>query len=684
MNAGERLSGRYKIIEKIGAGGMANVYLAEDLILERQVAVKMLSLDFQEDKSSYRRFQREALSTTELTHPNIVNIYDVGEGNNPYIVMEYVAGLDLKEYIIENHPISYNKIINIMDQILSGIAYAHSRGVIHRDIKPHNILIDPDEHVKITDFGIAVAISQNSITQSNSLLGSVQYISPEQARGNVVTEQSDIYSLGIVLYEMLTGSVPFEGESAVSIALKHFQAPIPSLKEFDSRIPQPLENVVLKATAKEPQQRYASVSEMRKDLQTALDPNRRDEPVFVPKDLSDEDTLVLDSTVAEVTQTINQQPPQPVADAPTEPGEEKKPKRKRRWLWFILIPLFLFMTAMFVWAAQPPEEVEIPEELIGMTYEEAIRLLEEHSLELGATNEEYNANVEEGLVFETTPNFGTAVREGSEIDLTISLGEEAYTIEDYVGDNFEEVRARLDELGFTVEQEEATHESIDPGYITAQDIEPGQDVLISETTITLTVSTGRPSFELLDLSGHTRKSVNQYVERNNLNLTTVDESSDTIPEGQVISQDPAPNTSMHAGDRVTVKFSTGPEGPNEVAFSRNVTIPYKEHYAELEPNEETIEENGEDAPEGDTPETDEEAEEPVNEPERELVANTVKIYIEDLNRDIDTVAHELSITEDREYELNFIVLEGESARYIIERDGEPIEAATVSPDVSSE
>lgn len=561
MNAGERISGRYKIIRRIGSGGMANVYLAEDLILERQVAVKMLSLDFHGDESSYRRFQREALSTTELTHPNIVNIYDVGEGDRPYIVMEYVDGLDLKEYIIENHPVPYKKAIKIMDQVLSGINYAHSRGVIHRDIKPHNILIDHEENVKITDFGIAIAISQNSITQTNSLLGSVQYISPEQARGNIVTKQSDIYSLGIVLYELLTGSVPFDGESAVSIALKHFQSPIPSLKEFDSRIPQPLENVVLKATTKEPKQRYSSVAAMREDLLSALDPARRDEPKFVPIDTTNEETLVLDDTVSELAKTIKIQP-QPTAEIINETIElekEEKPKKKRNRLWLLFLP-FLVLTILFlVWLGQSPEEVQIPEELIGMTYEEAVELLDDYSLVLGERIEEYNDEVEEGIVFRTSPDAGRTVREGSEIDLTVSLGEEEYTMNDYVEENFEEVRAKLNELGFRVEREEEAHESIQEGHITAQNIEPGEQVLISETTIVLTVSTGRSAIELINFSGLTRDEVNAYVDQYNLNLTTSVESSDSIPADQVISQDPRAGSELFAGNRISVVFSSGPD-----------------------------------------------------------------------------------------------------------------------------
>ena len=250
MRPGERINDRYKLIREIGSGGMAKVFLAEDLILERQVAVKLMAYNFHDDEASIRRFKREALSTTELLHPNIVDVVDVGEDDSPYIVMEYVEGYDLKEYIKSHHPIPYKKTVDFMLQILSAVEYAHRHNIIHRDLKPQNILMAHDETVKITDFGIAVALSENSITQTNSLLGSVHYISPEQARGSMATKQSDIYSLGILLYELLSGKVPFDGESPVSIALKHFQNDIPSLKEKDDSLPQALENVVLKATAK--------------------------------------------------------------------------------------------------------------------------------------------------------------------------------------------------------------------------------------------------------------------------------------------------------------------------------------------------------------------------------------------------------------------------------------------------
>lgn len=651
MRTGERVSGRYKIIKKIGSGGMANVYLAKDLILERKVAVKMMALDFQEDEQNLRRFQREALSTTELDHPNIVNIYDVGEGSQPYIVMEYIDGMDLKEYIKENHPIPYHKVIDIMSQILDGIAYAHENNVIHRDIKPHNILICQDGHVKITDFGIAVALSQNSITQTNSLLGSVQYISPEQARGNVVTKQSDIYSLGIVLYELLAGTVPFDGESAVSIALKHFQAEIPSLREFDSRLPQALENVVLKATAKEVQNRYATVAEMKADLETSLSAARRNEERFVPKDLNDEKTMVLNPDEFKAA-TV------PIADSETtdtviKPAKDKsnKASKKKRFLLLALIPLIFVMGLIYYLFASQPQQVMIPTELIGLTLEEAITELELNNLLVGEIIEQPTEEVDEGLVFKVNPKEGATVLEGSKVDLYLSLGEEPFEIKDYTNKDYEEVRAELTELGFTVNQEKKASTEIESGKIISQDIEVGEEVISSETTITFTVSTGLPMIPLQDLKNFSKAGVEEYVERVGLKLVVEEKSSDEVPLGLVISQKPAPGTNLRVGEQITVVYSTGPEEIKTISFTKQIELPYKEKYKN--PDDE----------------------------ESELVENVIKIYIGDAERSIDNLAHELTIKANQTYDLKFVVKEGESAQYRVYRDdeSEPIIDKKVSP-----
>ena len=273
MLIGKRINERYKIIEFIGSGGMANVYLARDMILDRDVAVKVLRFDLANDEDIIRRFRREAQSATSLSHPNIVNIYDVGEeGNIYYIVMEYVDGQTLKQFIQNQHPIPLEQAIDIMMQITSAIGHAHQNNIIHRDIKPQNILIDKQGRVKITDFGIAVALSSTTITNTNSVLGSVHYISPEQARGGLASKKSDVYALGIVMFELLTGRPPFQGESAVSIALKHLQSKTPRPSEWNPDLPQSVENIVLKATAKDPYYRYNDADEMKDDLFTCLAP----------------------------------------------------------------------------------------------------------------------------------------------------------------------------------------------------------------------------------------------------------------------------------------------------------------------------------------------------------------------------------------------------------------------------
>lgn len=648
MKTGTRISDRYKIIGKIGSGGMANVYLAQDLILERQVAVKMMSLTFNEDEENdnLRRFQREALSTTELIHPNIVNIYDVGEGERPYIVMEYVNGTDLKKYIQDNHPIPYSKVIKIMSQILSGISYAHRNGVIHRDIKPHNILIDKEGTVKITDFGIAVALSQNSITQTNSILGSVQYISPEQARGNMVTKQSDIYSLGIVLYEMLTGVVPFKGESAVSVALKHFQSPIPSLREFDTRIPQPLENVVLKATAKDAKDRYSSVSEMQADLETSLDPSRRNEEIFVPADINEEDTLIMKEPLVTAER-------ENLADGQTAviPKPDKKPEKKKKPWWLLIFPILL-IAIFLIWALTRPQEIDLPDELIGSTLEEAIELLQENNLMLGETIQQPNDEVEAGLVFRTSPNPGSTVREGASVDLYVSEGEEPYSLSDYVGLNYEEVRAELSELGFSVESETRNDESIPAGMIIEQDIDPETEVKISETTITFVVSDGRRSIELIDFEGYTRPGVNDYVSMNGLKLKVTEESSDDIQAGLVISQSPEAGSKVYAGDTISVIFSTGPEEIELVEFIKEIKIPFQEPLID---------------------------EDDTDEPVPGITNNEVKIFINDHEKDYDEPAYELTISQDLLYTIRFIIEEGSYATYKVEIDGQLYVEETARP-----
>ena len=657
-----KIDNRYKIKKLIGTGGMAKVFLARDMFLDRDVAVKLLASSFIDDQESLKRFQREAISTTELSHENIVSIYDVGEGAHPFIVMEYVDGTDLKTYIKDHYPIPNDTIIDIMSQILSGIEYAHSRGIIHRDIKPQNILMDSNGQVKITDFGIALAVSQHSITQTNSLLGTVHYMSPEQARGGMATQKSDIYSLGIVLYELLTGQVPFSGESPVSIALKHFQEDLPDIREQNPNVPQSLANVVLKATCKDSDLRYDSVYDMRQDLMTALDPSRQNEPVFVPESREQEDTIVMSP--------IGDQPSMSQSGASHDdslgPRPSPAPKKKRRWplvLALIILALLLGGIVYFIMNAAP-NQVDLPD-LENQTLEEAETILEDLQLQVGEVIEEPSEEIEEGHVTRSNPGAGTKVDLDSEIDLFVSTGSDLFSLEDFTGRNYEEVRAILTEIGFTVESREVSHNDIESGQIVSQDLSPGQEVKPEDTTITFDVSTGPEGFAFRDLTGYTRVGVDDYIADNNLNLTVDYQSSDQMEEGLVVDQSPEPGTTLFENDSVTVIFSTGPadgqdeedEGEEEEdqeedqdqanyeSFSRLVQIQYQ--------------------PSG----QEDDQEDPV--------PNEIEVYIDDEENSMDEPVLSFEITEDVTRTLNFVVKEGESASYRIVRDGQVIKEEEV-------
>lgn len=668
METGKKLSGRYRIIRSIGSGGMANVYLAHDLILDREVAVKVLRLDFRNDEDTIRRFKREALSATELVHPNIVGIYDVGEENDmQYIVMEYIKGMDLKDYIKNQFPIPYRKVLDIMGQILSAVDYAHQNHLIHRDLKPQNILMDENGVVKITDFGIAVAVSQSSITQTNTLLGSVHYLSPEQARGSMATNQSDIYSLGIILYELLTGHVPFDGESAVSVALKHFQENVPSVKKFDSRIPQPLENVVLKATAKEAADRYETVNQMAADLETSMLPARADEPPFEPVSMI-EDTKVITpistsaEPVSEDTMVV------PVVETETETNEpenekKKKPKKKkkRNFIWIILAILFFVIVGAATTAyLLMPKDVTIPD-VANLTVQEAEEQLNVVNLTLDEVIEEPNEEIEEGLVIRSNPNVGNSVKENTQVDLYVSSGKATVDFKDYAGEDYQEVKAELTEQGFTVKSKEENSETVPEGAIISQDVNEDEEVVPSETTVTFTVSSGREGFEMIDLNGYSQNGVENFAEQRELNLQITEEYSDEIPAGSVISQDIEPGTMVYGGDSLNVVISLGQEEVPEVEFTVPITIEYQN------PTDPSSESESSSSESSESSESESESESSAAEP------NTIQVYIEDAEHSVDTLFQQFNITEDFELELPFILEEGTTGSYRIVRDGETIE-----------
>ena len=724
MERGYLVSGRYEILDTLGEGGMANVYVAEDTILHREVAVKVLRMDLQHDQATIRRFQREAKATSELSHPNIVSVYDVGEdGGIQYIVMEYIDGSNLKTYIEKKFPFPLTKVISIMTQILSAVQLAHSRGIIHRDLKPQNILITKDGQSKIVDFGIAVALSDESVTQTNSMLGSVHYISPEQARGSLPTPQSDIYALGIILYELLIGKVPFAGDSAVTIALKHFHDDIPSIRNVNPDIPQALENVVLRATAKDPKQRYQSANEMSADLKTCLDPERANEPKFIPvvdQDLLGETKIMPSHLDEQIPADFSaKEQVTPSSDSPTKkPAKLPKQKKKIRWPLIVGIGvLLLVVIGIFVALIVTNRDVDVPD-MAGMSQSEAKTALDKNDLELGKLQYEYSDKVAKDLVIRSLPAKSSSVKNGSKVGLVISEGAQTYTLgnyrkksydtvaktlgklgfivkrkekssttisageiikqsiakgkkvvpkettitltvstglptltlEDYVNDDYETVQTSLENKGLTVTKEEATSNTVDAGNIIAQSLPAGTEVVAAETTIKLTVSTGKPNVTLADLvaGGYTQDKAKTYAAENNLKLFVETDYSDDIASGLVMSQSPAAGTSIEPDATLTITVSKGKDPNKETTFSKTITIPYQ-----------VATSSSSSSVNSSTP-------------------NTIQVYIGDDKNNLNSLYRTLEISKDTDLTLNFTVKGDSTAQYRIVRDGTQIAQESVS------
>ena len=586
FDKGYLLGGRYKIISLLGEGGMANVYLAEDIILKRKVAVKVLRLDLQKDPQTIQRFQREALSISELSHPHIVSIFDVGSDHNRhYLVMEYVDGPDLEEYIQKNKSLSLKTVINIMDQILDAMALAHKHNVIHRDLKPQNILLDKKGNVKIVDFGIAVALNQSTMTQTNTAMGSVHYMSPEQARGSLATKQSDIYSLGIILYEMLMGQVPFGGENAVAVALKHFQEKTPSLRDKNPDIPQALENVVFKATAKDPRDRYKSVLEMKRDLDSCLDPNRQNEPVFKPEHNLDQDaTIVLPDMNGSVTNT-------------QEVEQTKQPDKKKtlwdnirthKWWWIGAGIAFVGIMLILGFALGRKDDVNVPN-VANLTESQAKDSILASGLKIGKVTRKNSSTVKKGYLISSSPSAGSTVKNGDKINLIVSKGPKMVSVPDVSGMRYSSARNKLEKLGFSVERNDTYSTDIPKNDVITQDVDPGQRLDPDKTTITLTVSKGvrnsKPrQIKLRDLTGYSIKGAQDYAHDNGLNLR-ITEQEDSAQKDTVIKQDPAPGSMVDRGSTLHLIVSKGNSNDDEKSNSnsssednsvtKSFTIPYQ-------------------------------------------------------------------------------------------------------------
>ncbi|MCQ2008912.1 MAG: Stk1 family PASTA domain-containing Ser/Thr kinase [Sporolactobacillus sp.] len=582
---GKRVGGRYQILSRLGEGGMAIVYKAKDLILERFVAVKTLRPELSGDEEFVRRFHREAESVASLSHPNIVAIYDIGEEDCYYIVMEYIEGMTLKEFIKDYSPISIDESIYIMKQILLAITHAHQHGIVHRDIKPQNILINESERVKVTDFGIALAVSGATITYTHSIMGSAHYLSPEQARGGKATIKSDIYAIGIVMFELLTGKLPFPGTSPVSVALKHLSSPMPYPRDFRSDIPQSIENVMIRALAKNPSDRYDQVTDMYNDLITALDPERANEQrLILDEPVPEEENEDLEKTIkmAPIKNQSNKSQEATAeknVPAPSQTGGKKKKSKAKKWLTISGILILLIAAGLVLGTTLLPKlfyvsNVRVPD-VSGMTYQKAQKTLSNQKLKTIRTDRVSNS-VAKGKVISQNPEAGAEVKENAQVSLVVSKGSKTVALDNYVGYSRDTVSDVIKDAGYKdVVWHEEQSASIPEDQIIRQNPAAGEKVVPSKTILELTYSTGNPQATVPNLKGKTKNEASKLLKSQGLTADfSVGDYSDDIEKGSVLDQDPAAGSQVDKDSSVIVTLSKGSEAkPKEIDQPIKVVYP---------------------------------------------------------------------------------------------------------------
>lgn len=565
MNNGTVVAGRYVLKELIGQGGMADVFLARDEILDRDVAIKVLRSHLADDAIYVQRFAREASAAATLAHKNIVEIYDVGEDEGKYyIVMEYVPGTTLKDLIHKRGALLLSEAIDIMIQLINGVKEAHKNGIIHRDLKPQNILITDSGVLKIADFGIAMVQAFAQVTESTTIMGSLHYLAPEIVRGEKATFQSDIYALGIIFYELLRGQVPFNDEAAMNIAMKHIREEFPSIKAYNPTIPQAIENVIIQATAKNTRDRFETADDMLYALTLAIKYPDQEKLVFENKDESSP-TIVFEAAKPEPKKVLTKEEKQRIL--------KRKKMKKYKYIAtgvggvLVVLIAFLFFNTVF-----GPSTFEMPD-LSGLTVEQAKLRLEEKGLILdeNARPEENSDKYKKGEIIKTSPSKGEEVKEGDKVVVTISKGKEL-KIEDYEGRRYEKAAAELEAMGFKVEASYVQSESYSSGVVIDQSITPGTIVdNNSALNITLTVSEGF-SKHVDSVVGYDLEAAIKILENKGIRVTT-----EVLPEPtdkDVISQ-------MQAN--VVVKQTH--ENEKITSSSVVVTLYYYDHVVILPPDD---------------------------------------------------------------------------------------------------
>ena len=579
---GQKISDRYQIIKAIGEGGMANVYLAYDTILDRDVAVKVLRGDLANDEKFVRRFQREDLSASSLTHPNIVEVYDVGEDHGQYfIVMEYVEGRHLKDLIKKRGKLTLSEVIDIMLQITDGMSVAHDSYIIHRDIKPQNIMILENGLVKIMDFGIAMAMNSTQLTQTNSVMGSVHYLPPEQANGKGSTLQSDIYSMGIVMYELLTGKLPYKGDNAVEIALKHLKEPLPSIRDELPNIPQSVENIIIKATAKNPKNRYADAREMHNDLLTCLDESRaNEEKIKLPyKEFSEETKKTVKKENTEEKKENSKEKKK--KEKPVESSDEvlakqitKNDLKKQNKLLIILASIFtLLVVAITTFVVLIPaltvnKEILVPD-VSGYTVDDAIKTLQDAGFTVASEQQKIaSEEIELGKVVKTAPLAGTKRTKGTEVTLWVSEGDTKITLENYIGSNYLEVKGKLEALDVQVivEKKSVEDDNAVENVVIDQSPKEGEKVAKGDyVTLYIPDVDKYPDFTN---GTYTYEDVVDYLKKYNVTVNKVEQEDATHTPGIVINQSRPKGDRIVSGASITVTVAKKPEtttGDGDVA-----------------------------------------------------------------------------------------------------------------------
>lgn len=569
---GQKINDRYQIIKSIGEGGMANVYLAYDTILDRDVAVKVLRGDLSNDEKFVRRFQREALNASSLSHPNIVEVYDVGDDNGQYfIVMEYIEGKNLKDLLKKRGKLTTSEVVDIMTQIADGLSVAHDSYIIHRDIKPQNIMILENGLVKITDFGIAMAMNATQLTQTNSVMGSVHYLPPEQASGKGSTLKSDIYSMGILMYELLTGKLPYRGDNAVEIALKHLKEPLPSIRDELPDLPQSVENIILKSAAKNPKNRYNDAREMYEDLKTCLDESRINEPRY------EYQYPELDSDNKKFTKQVEKAISVEEDDGDNDQVEVKKVSdselKKENKILVILAAIFVGLVVivaafvLFLPSILKQDDITVPE-VAGKTVSEVVNELQDLGFEVAdETVDISDDKVEEGKVVKTNPPSGAKRTEGTVVTIYVSTGDSKYEIEDYTGKNYLEVKGALEAYNILVYVEKKDvkkPEDYDEGEIIDQDVKAGEK-LGARDSITLYIPNVDAKYPDFTDGSYTVEDVQQFCDKHNITLEIVNEENSSYDEGTIFKQSRPEGYTVTSGTKLIIYVASAPSENEEPA-----------------------------------------------------------------------------------------------------------------------